>query len=38
MLYQPLTRPVHDTASACPGSSEVAPNTDLAIDSDTYCQ
>src|SRR5437763_16695146 len=38
MLYQPLTSPVHDTASAYRGSVAPTPYTDLAIESDTYCQ
>src|SRR5919204_2632636 len=39
MLYQPLTSPVHETASWYRGSSaDVTPNTDWAIERDTNCQ
>src|SRR5918912_1807443 len=38
MLYQPLTRPVHETASAYLALAAVTPYTDLAIESDTNCQ
>src|SRR5918912_1081686 len=38
MLYQPLISPVHETASAYLGSAAVTPKTDVAMESETYCQ
>src|SRR5215207_4599029 len=38
MLYQPLTSPVQETASAYLGSSAVTPKTDSAMASETNCQ